>query len=492
MTITAPEQAAVLTTAGAATLWVDQAAAAATATAGRATAYAAQLLQQFSGWYSPAEIEAMSAELAALSINAQSAVSSMMAEYVAQTVSLLTGRPVATPRLDPPLIRNGVPLEVVHQRPITAYRVEYADSRSTAAALDAAIERELQILEDDIMLAIRESEMSAMEDLEVTHYRRVLRPERSKSGSCLLCVAASLQVYSIEDLLPIHNGCQCIVMPVVDGQDPGDELNEEDRRRAYKEAGTTNKGDLRKLRVKVREHGELGPVLTDAGHRFTGADDIGITAGDGRLSGQFGEPAVPSGGGSDDEPPTAPTRTADDGGGDRFLPADEHRTLDPAGTLGSDPKVVPVADMQLAPVDDADRYFRIARDDARGPKPAVVTRREISVATWLRRRGYDITSVAEADQVSRPDAVAARNGVRVGLEFKHLDVATAGAVGDHLRDAKRSTRHVVIDARDLDAPLAEIVAAVEEAGRRRGGHFLEVLLLVAGGEDGTGVLWTPS
>jgi hypothetical protein len=273
-----------------AAFWVDQVAAALAQQTTQATA-AASAWQSFTGWYTPAEIATISQEMAATSLAAQEIVAGVVTEYVAQVVAAVGEKPrIVVPPVATPAIRNGIDLELVHARPARAYRVEFAKDQDVDAAIMAAYERELALLETDLMLAARDAEHQAMLDLEVTHYRRVLRPELSKTGSCLLCVAASLEIYSIDDLLPLHVHCKCRTMPIIDGNDPAEQLNEEDRRRAYKEAGTTNRQDLSNRRVKVNEHGELGPVLTVAGHRFTGPDDLtGKRSGHGRRGSASGD-----------------------------------------------------------------------------------------------------------------------------------------------------------------------------------------------------------
>ncbi len=54
-------------------------------------------------------------------------------------------------------------------------------------------------------------------------------------------------------------------MPLVAGADVGARLNREDLQRIYAAAGSTAAADLKRTRVQVNEHGELGPVLTVRG-----------------------------------------------------------------------------------------------------------------------------------------------------------------------------------------------------------------------------------
>lgn len=101
---------------------------------------------------------------------------------------------------------------------------------------------------------------------KVIGFRRVIRPELSKNGSCGLCVVAATNWYTVDELKPIHNLCKCVTVPVVKGADPGFGWNQEDLRKnldtMYGAAGGSTYGkDLKRIRVKITEHGELGPIL---------------------------------------------------------------------------------------------------------------------------------------------------------------------------------------------------------------------------------------
>ena len=102
---------------------------------------------------------------------------------------------------------------------------------------------------------------------KVIGWRRVIRPELSMHGTCGLCVVAATQWYAKKDLRAIHHLCKCITLPVTKTADPGLRWNAEDLRRNLDEiygaaGGSTYGKDLKKLRVSVRDHGELGPILS--------------------------------------------------------------------------------------------------------------------------------------------------------------------------------------------------------------------------------------
>ena len=120
----------------------------------------------------------------------------------------------------------------------------------------------------DTALARREAAHGQMElSTEIIGYRRVIRPELSKSGTCGLCVAASDREYKRGDLLPLHDRCKCIVLPIIADIDPGVRLNQDDLDRLKADAGSNSAKDLKRTRYRVDEHGEIGPYLLARHHR---------------------------------------------------------------------------------------------------------------------------------------------------------------------------------------------------------------------------------
>jgi hypothetical protein len=149
-----------------------------------------------------------------------------------------------------------------------------------------ALVRVEAVARTDMTLAMREQVRRTLGNIRgVTGYRRILRPELSETGPCGLCVVAADRVYKSEHLMPLHDRCVCDVLPVVGEFDPGLNLNASDLRRVYEAAGGTggevrgrdgrrHSAALKKLRVALAEHGELGPVLFDADQHFRGPLDV--------------------------------------------------------------------------------------------------------------------------------------------------------------------------------------------------------------------------
>ncbi|MGW4240918.1 hypothetical protein [Nocardia sp. NPDC004722] len=163
-------------------------------------------------------------------------------------------------------VSERLPAAEPFNRPARRYRHEVAGGRDSSDALDAAANRVKMELATNVALAEREAEMqvigqAGIVDLDVIGYRRVIRPERSRTGVCGLCVAASDRIYKTDELKPMHTGCNCTVMPVKEGADPGLRLNREDLTRLYDDAGGTGAKLLHRTKYGVDEHGELQALL---------------------------------------------------------------------------------------------------------------------------------------------------------------------------------------------------------------------------------------
>lgn len=122
-------------------------------------------------------------------------------------------------------------------------------------------------------------------DSRIQGYRRVVGPR-----ACKFCVTVATRRYRRNDLLPLHANCGCTVAPIVGDRDPGptnidlqqraeglgtDDFAFNQRQRELMREGRWGEArEVMQEQVTVNTHGELGPVLRNAGHDFTGPDDI--------------------------------------------------------------------------------------------------------------------------------------------------------------------------------------------------------------------------
>lgn len=167
------------------------------------------------------------------------------------------------------------PREVYGRVADQARRQIIAESATQERANHKALVRITALAETDITLAVREQWRKSGGLIPgITGFRRILHPELSQTGPCALCVVAADRVYKTKDLLPIHDLCVCEVLPVIGAKDPGINLNADDLAALYQAAGGTGAIGLHRVRVALTEHGELGPVLVNAEHRFRGPADV--------------------------------------------------------------------------------------------------------------------------------------------------------------------------------------------------------------------------
>jgi hypothetical protein len=75
-------------------------------------------------------------------------------------------------------------------------------------------------------------------------------------------VAAATRIYTTGNLKPIHDGCNCLTMPIVGGNDPGDALNRLDMGQIYDDANTTDGWTLKQTRYVMGTDGHLEAVKT--------------------------------------------------------------------------------------------------------------------------------------------------------------------------------------------------------------------------------------
>ncbi|WKW86007.1 capsid maturation protease [Gordonia Phage JonJames] len=161
-----------------------------------------------------------------------------------------------------------LPADEVFNRPVRKYRYLRSVGKSHSESLDESNNRVKIIVETNLALAQREAETQIIQATKkrgkgekVTGYRRIIHPERSRTGVCGLCIAAADRIYQVEQLKDLHTYCQCTVLPVTAANDPGLDLNQEDLEQLYGPDGRTASEYLRQLSFKVEQHGELGPIL---------------------------------------------------------------------------------------------------------------------------------------------------------------------------------------------------------------------------------------
>lgn len=198
--------------------------------------------------------------------------------YALTTLDLADARPDRLPEVVESYERGGSPIVEVYRRParerayVERTALENGESPEVAAkqAQDAFEARLQTIVADDVMLTARDEFQKVLEAApeKVIGYRRIIHPELSASGTCGLCIVASDRLYSVKELMEIHDNCKCTIAEVTAESDPGLSLNREDLDAIYEAAGSTGAEKLKQLRIKTVEHGELGPMLLRSGGKW--------------------------------------------------------------------------------------------------------------------------------------------------------------------------------------------------------------------------------
>lgn len=150
---------------------------------------------------------------------------------------------------------RGVPAADVYRRAGETVWSELSRGADLSDAVSRGLDRATTMAETDLQLASTHTARRAMTaDSRVVGYRRV-----TDGDPCKLCATASTQRYRTGDLMPVHARCSCSVVPIVGDRDPGQIIDPERLRRLKAEATET----------AVHDHGEVGPVLTEASHVFS-------------------------------------------------------------------------------------------------------------------------------------------------------------------------------------------------------------------------------
>lgn len=191
-------------------------------------------------------------------------------------------------------LRNGAVTAEVYRRPFVEAYTALSSNQLLRTAVEQGAARASSIAETDIQLASREAgRRQRLGNSNIVGYRRVL----TGSENCALCAIASTQRYRVNDLKPIHPGCDCGEQPIYGDFDPGQvidptglesihealiqQLGVDDRgaraagigKFVDYEDGETRLADLTEI-IAVRDHGEYGPTLTWRDQKFTGPSDI--------------------------------------------------------------------------------------------------------------------------------------------------------------------------------------------------------------------------
>lgn len=209
--------------------------------------------RKLDSWHT-ADIKGFAKSVRPIIEGGQMQVASLTDAYLAQFEASATGKSVRPVGIKPAsmttLAIRGVPaLDVYFRLGPTVWW-----GLSKGMALDAAVEkaraRLVSMVSVDLQLAKTHTcRMVLAAKGNVSGFKRVTR------GTCDLCLSTAHQQYAVDELMPIHPGCNCMVEPIYDD-------------RAPVHINTPEKPE-EPVTVAVKRHGELGPLLVVAGYAFS-------------------------------------------------------------------------------------------------------------------------------------------------------------------------------------------------------------------------------
>lgn len=240
----------------------------------RITALVVVEFERFDGWYDPRLVGEVAAQVAAKVSAGQMGVAQLTDAYLARSTSYVVARTVTgagVPQVFGQSLRIGpANHEEVYTRVAAEYRRQRSRGRTDSEALTLAMNRAVEMVGIDLGLAHQHQVQRFTVVRNVTRYRRIIRSEKT----CGLCAAASHRVYLRGDLMPIHARCRCGVIAIQEGADPGAQINDATLGEIYGAADSTAAKALKRVRVEVVQHGELGPQLRVAGQNFRGPGQV--------------------------------------------------------------------------------------------------------------------------------------------------------------------------------------------------------------------------
>lgn len=259
---------------------------AAAAVRGRVLAFLTATWMGLGSW-NVGDVERFIALVLPVVLAGQRSVATLTDSYLAMMAARAFGTLPEPVGVDPALVsgavlRNGVDPELVYRRGGAVVWDNLAKGEPLLVAVERGLARLTSIASTDLQLAKTHAARLALvaqpKGQEPTGYVRTLEG----TSSCGFCALASTRLYYVEELLPIHPGCDCDVEPYYGDRalvvDPArleqvhalarDFFGTSRASGVDRDSGTFDYHDF----VIVHEHGELGPVLARKGQHFSGPE----------------------------------------------------------------------------------------------------------------------------------------------------------------------------------------------------------------------------
>ncbi len=156
-------------------------------------------------------------------------------------------------------VRNGMDPAEVYRRPFVTTWAAIAKI-GVQAAIEKGLSRLTSTADMDVAMSGRDTLLAyqrvapAVESDRIIGWRRVAEP-----GCCDFCLSIDGAHTGPDEPQPLHNRCGCTADPITAGSSLVGAL-----------LGVGSRID----KTVIREHGELGPVITAHGDSFAGPDDL--------------------------------------------------------------------------------------------------------------------------------------------------------------------------------------------------------------------------
>lgn len=235
----------------------------------------------------------LSPQLAALKIQAAKLQTTYYQQVAKVNEETFTPARVAPADVSTENLRNGATFEEVYRRPFASMYTELASGALVTKAVEAGAQRALMLVSTDVQLASGRSGLKQRQsNSNIVGYRRTL----TGGENCALCAIASTQRYRVNNLKPIHPGCDCGEEPIYGDFDPGLVIDPDGLQtvhdalekqlgvgdRSARDAGLSkiiDSGEGTKLAdfteiIITRDHGEYGPTLSFRDQNFTTVNDL--------------------------------------------------------------------------------------------------------------------------------------------------------------------------------------------------------------------------
>lgn len=228
------------------------------------------------GWWDDQLVQSNAQRSATLVMSALKRARTNQRSVLTSVLRDLNALPKSLPSSSTDYVRLGVDPVEVYTRPAKQYQYAFSQGKSFDESRQVAHTRVTSLASTDVVKAqMLESRDVFKASPKVIGSRRIIHPELAKDHlSCGLCVVAATRFYKVDELQPIHDRCNCGVLPITASDDPGLKLNDADLKAMYKAAGSTSAADLLNTRISIHQNGELGPILTRKGDSFRSPSDL--------------------------------------------------------------------------------------------------------------------------------------------------------------------------------------------------------------------------